>query len=101
MQIKRMRSLADTEVRFDFPVTAIVGPNGGGKSTVLGAAACAYKDVAPKRFFAKSGKLDDSMANWQSEYELVDKRSAPKALCNARRHLKPKGGAARDSTAKC
>ena len=73
VHIKRMRGLIDTEVRFDFPVSAVVGPNGGGKSTVLGAAACAYKDVAPKRFFAKSGKYDDSMANWQAEYELIDK----------------------------
>jgi ABC-type multidrug transport system ATPase subunit len=73
INVRRMRALVDTEIRFDFPVTAIVGPNGGGKSTVMGAAACAYKDVAPRKFFAKSGKYDDSMANWQAEYELVDK----------------------------
>lgn len=71
--IKQVRGLQDAIVNFDFPVTAIVGPNGGGKTTVLGAAACAYRSVAPRLFFAKSGKYDQCMANWAIEYELVDK----------------------------
>ena len=36
MRINRARGLTGAEVRFDFPVTALIGPNGGGKSTVLG-----------------------------------------------------------------
>lgn len=71
------RGFDNQEVRFDFPVTAIIGPNGGGKTTVLGAAACAYKDTQPRQFFAKSGRYDDSMQNWAIEYELIDRSINP------------------------
>nr|WP_155910152.1 MULTISPECIES: AAA family ATPase [unclassified Mycolicibacterium] len=71
--LKRVRGFTDREVTFDFPVTALVGPNGGGKTTILGAAGLIYKDVAPRRFFAKSGKYDSSMKDWSVEYLLVDK----------------------------
>jgi predicted ATPase len=71
--LAKVRSFTDREVTFDFPVTALVGPNGGGKTTILGAAALAYKDVAPGRFFAKSGRYDASMTAWQIEYELIDR----------------------------
>jgi energy-coupling factor transporter ATP-binding protein EcfA2 len=54
-------------------VSAIIGPNGGGKTTILGAAGCAYKSVAPKRFFAKSGNYDETMQDWSIEYEIVDR----------------------------
>jgi predicted ATPase len=70
--LKRVRGFTDREVTFDFPVTALVGPNGGGKTTILGATALAYRAVPPRRFFAKSGKYDASMKNWVIEYELVD-----------------------------
>lgn len=33
--LKRVRGFTDREVTFDFPVTALVGPNGGGKTTIL------------------------------------------------------------------
>jgi predicted ATPase len=69
----KLRGFDDRAVSFDFPVTALVGPNGGGKTTILGAAAIAYESVPPRQFFAKSGKLDDSMANWRVEYELIDR----------------------------
>ena len=69
----KTRMLENQKIKFDFPVTAIVGPNGGGKTTVLGGAAILYKDIQPSRFFAKSGKLDQSMANWQIEYKAIDK----------------------------
>ena len=71
--IEKARGFAGKSITFDFPVTAIVGVNGGGKTTVLGAAACAYKTVKPSLFFAKSGKFD-SMQNWKFEYELIDKQ---------------------------
>jgi hypothetical protein len=47
-------------------------PNGGGKTTILGAAALVYKDVPPRRFFAKSGKYDASMKDWVIEPDSTD-----------------------------
>ncbi len=76
--LKHVRGFRDRVVSFDFPVTAIVGPNGGGKSTILGAAGLAYKGVAPGQYFAKSGKYDASMKDWVIEYELIDKKSNPR-----------------------
>ncbi|MGW4889704.1 AAA family ATPase [Streptomyces murinus] len=73
LTLRKLRGFTDREVTFEFPVTALVGPNGGGKTTVLGAAALAYESVAPGRFFAKSGKYDASMQNWSIEYEIIDK----------------------------
>jgi len=73
VRLNRVRGFSGAQVNFDFPVTALVGPNGGGKSTVLGAAACAYKAVKPSTFFPKSSIGDNSMAEWSIEYELIDK----------------------------
>lgn len=55
--IKQARGLSDSIVTFDFPITAIVGPNGGGKTTILGAAACAYRSVKPRIFSQKAGSM--------------------------------------------
>ena len=71
--LHKVRGFIDREVTFDFPVTALVGPNGGGKTTVLGAAALAYKSVPPGRFFAKSGRYDSSMRSWSIEHSVIDK----------------------------
>jgi predicted ATP-dependent endonuclease of OLD family len=71
--LQKLRNFEDDVVSFDFPVTALIGPNGGGKTTVMGAAACAYKDVAPKLYFAKSGIFDGSMQDWSIEYEIIDR----------------------------
>ena len=38
-----IRGIRDLRVRFDYPVSVIAGGNSSGKSTVLSAAACAYK----------------------------------------------------------
>lgn len=43
LEIEGMRGWDKQPVTFDFPVVAIVGENGSGKSTVLQAAACAYQ----------------------------------------------------------
>ncbi|MGM0516524.1 MAG: ATP-dependent nuclease [Pseudomonadota bacterium] len=72
--IDKARSIEGKSITFDFPVTAIVGPNGGGKTTIAGAAAILYKDIAPATFFAKSGKYDASMLNWRIEYEAIDRK---------------------------
>lgn len=71
--LRKVRGFVDKEVRFDFPVTALIGPNGGGKTTILGAAALAYDTVEPSRFFAKSGKYDASMVKWSIEHSVIDK----------------------------
>lgn len=73
LTLTRVRGFADREVTFDFPVTALIGPNGGGKTTILGAAALIYEDVAPRTFFAKSGAYDSSMKDWSIEYDLFDR----------------------------
>lgn len=76
--LKRVRSFTDREVSFDFPVTALVGPNGGGKTTILSAAALIYKGVQPSQLFAKSGKYDSSMKDWSVEYQLIDRNVNPR-----------------------
>jgi ABC-type multidrug transport system ATPase subunit len=73
VRLAHVRAFNGPSVIFEFPVTALIGPNGGGKSTVLGAAACAYKDVKPGMFFPKSAIGDDTMADWGIEYSLIDK----------------------------
>lgn len=71
--LQKVRQFNDVSMRFDFPVTALIGPNGGGKSTALGAAALAYRSVPPRRFFAKSHVFDNSMQGWKIKYSLIDK----------------------------
>ena len=80
LRLKPVRGFIDEPISFDFPVTAIIGPNGGGKTTVLGAAGCAYKDIKPSRFFAKGGVYDESMKDWVIEFELIDKRVKPNEI---------------------
>lgn len=73
INLKKVRRFSDQKVSFDFPVTAIIGTNGGGKSTILGACALAYEDVKPGDFFPKSNVSDNSMANWRIDYDLIDR----------------------------
>jgi predicted ATPase len=77
MIISKARGIENSSIDFEFPVTAIVGPNGGGKTTIIGAAAILYKSVTPALFFAKSGKYDTSMLNWKIEYEAIDQAARP------------------------
>ena len=76
--LKKVRGYTDEPVSFDFPVTALIGPNGGGKTTVLGAAAIIHKDIAPRTFFAKSGRYDTGMQDWSIEYDIIDRTLSPK-----------------------
>lgn len=73
LRMSNVRSFDHQTISFDFPITAVIGTNGGGKSTVLGAAALAYKSVKPGDFFPKSNIGDNSMANWRIDYELLDR----------------------------
>ncbi|MDR3525582.1 MAG: AAA family ATPase [Acetobacteraceae bacterium] len=74
LRLSRVRSFTNQAINFDFPVTAIIGTNGGGKSTILGAVALAYKDVKPGDFFPKSNIGDTSMANWRIDYDIIDRK---------------------------
>ncbi len=86
MKITKIRAFKGEVVDFDFPVTALIAANGGGKSSILGAAALAYKNTRafqstrPAIFFPKSSLGDDSMANWGVSFELIDKAKNPTQL---------------------
>lgn len=51
IRLNKVRAFQIQEVGLDFPVTALIGTNGGGKSTILGCAAMAYKSTKPATFF--------------------------------------------------
>lgn len=44
VEINGLRGWSGQSINFNFPIVAIVGENGTGKSTLLKAAACAYKN---------------------------------------------------------
>ncbi len=73
VRLRNVRGFLDETIEFKTPVTALVGTNGGGKSTILGAAALSYKNIRPGQFFPKAFVGDESMADWSVEGELVDK----------------------------
>jgi len=75
VHLKKIRGFIDQSIDYRFPVTALIGTNGGGKSTILGASALAYKNIRPGQFFPKSFVGDNSMADWLVEFELVDKKT--------------------------
>jgi predicted ATPase len=74
IRLSNVRSFANQTITFDFPVTAIIGTNGGGKSTILGSTALAYKSVRPRDFFPKSNIGDTSMSNWRIDYDILDRK---------------------------
>lgn len=73
VHLRNVRGFVDETIEFKSPVTALVGTNGGGKSTILGGAALSYKNIRPGQFFPKAFVGDDGMADWTVEVELVDK----------------------------
>ncbi len=88
LDIIKVRGFQDQGVKFDFPVTALIGANGSGKSSILGAAGCAYKQIRPSYFFPKSAIGDESMADWRVEYEIVDKCKNPKGILRRNSNFK-------------
>lgn len=83
VRLESIRLFHGAQINFNFPVTALIGPNGGGKSTILGAVAILYRSIAPKAFFRKSRVGDDAMDNWKIEYELIEKGVNPKGTIRA------------------
>ncbi|HEV7248399.1 MAG TPA: AAA family ATPase [Shinella sp.] len=81
------RAFTTEELRLDFPVTAVIGTNGGGKSTVLGSAALAYKSVKPRTFFPKSNVGDNSMSNWRIDFVILDRSINSKSTFNKNAHF--------------
>lgn len=73
------------EMQFQFPVVAVVGSNGLGKSTFLKAAACAYDNTAGNNFYPSKMYMSthwdaDALSGAVIEYEA--------RLGNETRHLK-------------
>ena len=73
INIIKCRAFKEQVIKFDFPVTALIGPNGGGKTTILGACALLYDSVAPRQFFTRNKQLDEEMRNWSISYEAIDR----------------------------
>lgn len=72
VNIIKCRAFEEKVIKFDFPVTALIGPNGGGKTTILGACALLYDSVAPRQFFTRNKQLDEEMKNWSISYDAID-----------------------------
>lgn len=78
VRLERARIFHGAHIRFDFPVTALIGPNGGGKTTILGAAACAYQLASVETFFPRNSIGDNAQEAYTIEYEAIDRASNPK-----------------------
>ena len=88
IRLRGIRGIDDLLVRFDYPVSVIAGGNATGKSTVLFAAACAYKvpgagvkDFVPSTLFPDyrprtggrgdgKGKIDIEFDHWTPQGQL-------------------------------
>ena len=80
VRIRNLRGIRDLRVPFEYPVCVLAGPNGCGKSTVLFACACAYRDpgrgpkeLAPSSLFPNftdtlEGKLSDHTEQTELEF---------------------------------
>ena len=82
VRLSGIRGISDLRVAFDYPVSVIAGGNASGKSTVLFAAACAYKvpgagvkDYVPSTLFPdyrpKSGAREDTKREVILDFEYA------------------------------
>lgn len=72
----RCRAFENVTIELDFPVTALIGPNGGGKTTILGSCALLYDSIAPRQFFTRNKQLDEEMKNWSIMYDAIDRNKS-------------------------
>jgi energy-coupling factor transporter ATP-binding protein EcfA2 len=90
IRLQNVRAFNEQKITFSFPVTAVIGTNGGGKSTILGAAALAYKSEKPGDYFPKSNVGDTSMADWRIDYDILDRTVANGILSRNARFVSAK-----------
>jgi predicted ATPase len=103
IEIHDLRGWGGQRINFSFPIIAIVGENGSGKSTILQAAACVYKSPTPKdTLFASSFFPDtawDKVENVDIKYgykegnlnreDLSVRKRTTKWLGNRNRPIRP------------
>ena len=77
IDITGLRGWTGQRFRLDYPIMAVVGENGVGKSTVLQAAAAVYRSTAPKEFVKGRGFASDFFPNtaWDSIHDAQIKYS--------------------------
>jgi predicted ATPase len=73
LRLEKIRMFLGAIITFDFPVVALIGPNGGGKTTILGACGCIYSKDIQKKVFQRSSIGDESMEGWSVQYDVIDK----------------------------
>lgn len=83
IRLNKIRGFVNQLVEFPFPVMAIIAPNGGGKTTILGAACLPYMDIKPSVFIQHSRSVDENMNGWNVECDVTVPGMVPK-------HAKPK-----------
>ena len=83
VRVKRLRGIQDLRVPIEYPVSVLAGPNGCGKTTVLFACACAYRDpnrgpkeLAPSSLFpnftdGQRGPLSDAVVETELEFHYL------------------------------
>ena len=81
--VKNLRGIRNLRVPFPYPVSVLAGPNGCGKSTILFACACAYRDPSrgPREFVPTSlfpnfidpakGSISDTVERTELEFDYV------------------------------
>ena len=82
IRLRGLRGIADLSIRFEYPVSVIAGGTASGKSTVLLAAACAYKvpgagprDFVPSTLFPgyrpRAGRRGDDRGKVAIEFDYL------------------------------
>ncbi|MGL0932641.1 AAA family ATPase [Vibrio vulnificus] len=73
LYVRKLKNLIELNIDFEgAPVTAILGPNGNGKSTVLHALACAYQPVSNGENLKFSNFfLPNTDALWNESYMVI------------------------------
>src|SRR5687767_5871880 len=60
LRLEKLRMFSGANISFDFPVSALIGPNGGGKTTILGACGCVYSRLVQQKVFLISRFGDEA-----------------------------------------